>query len=94
MRISSCCWSAVTRLGTLYAAVTCRQLIIKQDGRLLLQPAVVRDWPDFKTRCNGAPFSENLRGDWYGILSAEAKRRSGQGAAVGRRVGGGAETAF
>ena len=60
-------------LGTLYAAVTCRQLIIKQDGRLLLQPALVRDWPDFKTRCNGAPFSENLRGDWYGILSAEAK---------------------
>jgi hypothetical protein len=59
-------------LGTLYAAVTCRQLIIEQDGRLLIQPAAVRDWPDFKTRCNGAPFSENLRGDWYGILSAEA----------------------
>jgi len=48
-------------------------LIVKRDGRLLLQPAAVRDWPDFKTRCNGAPFSENLRGDWYGILSAEAK---------------------
>ncbi len=60
-------------LGTLYSAVTCRQLIIKQKGQLLLQPAAVRDWPDFKTRCNGAPFSENLRGDWYGILSAEAK---------------------
>ena len=60
-------------LGTLYAAVTCRQLIVKRDGRLLLQPALVRDWPDFKTRCNGAPFSENLRGDWYGILSVEAK---------------------
>ena len=60
-------------LGTLYAAVTCRQLIVEQEGRLLLQPAAVRDWPDFKTRCNGAPFSENLRGDWYGILSAEAK---------------------
>ena len=60
-------------LGTLYAAVTCRQLIVEQEGRLLLQPAVVRDWPDFKTRCNGALFSENLRGDWYGILSAEAK---------------------
>jgi len=59
-------------LGTLYAAVTCRQLIIQQEGRLLLQPAAVRDWPDFKTRCNGAPFSENLRGDWYGMLSAEA----------------------
>ena len=59
-------------LGALYAAVTCRQLIIEQEGRVLLQPAAVRDWPDFKTRCNGAPFSENLRGDWYGILSAEA----------------------
>jgi hypothetical protein len=59
-------------LGTLYAAVTFRQLITQQEGRLLIQPAAVRDWPDFKTRCNGAPFSENLRGDWYGILSAEA----------------------
>ena len=59
-------------LGTLYAAVTFRQLIIQQQGRLWIQPATVRDWPDFKTRCNGAPFSENLRGDWYGILSAEA----------------------
>ena len=59
-------------LGALYAAVTCRQLIIELEGRLLLQPAAVRDWPDFKTRCNGAPFSENLRGEWYGILSAEA----------------------
>lgn len=61
------------RLGTLYAAVTFRQLIIRRQKRLLIQPAVVRDWPDFKTRCNGAPFSENRRGDWYGILSAEAK---------------------
>ena len=59
-------------LGTLYAAVIFRQLIIQQEGRLWIQPATVRDWPDFKTRCNGAPFSENLRGDWYGILSAEA----------------------
>lgn len=59
-------------LGTLYAAVTCRQLIIQHEGRLLLQPTTVRDWPDFKTRCNGAPFSENLRGDWYQILSAES----------------------
>ena len=49
-------------LGTLYAAVTFRQLIIQQQGRLWIQPAAVRDWPDFKTRCNGAPFSENLRG--------------------------------
>lgn len=60
-------------LGTLYAAVTFRQLIIRQQDRLLLQAATVRDWPDFKTRCNGAPFSENLRGDWYGMRSAEAK---------------------
>ena len=61
-------------LGTLYAAVTCRQLIVEQDGQLLLQPAALRDWPDFKTpACRTAhPFSEHLRGNWYGILSAEA----------------------
>ena len=60
-------------LGTLYAAVTFRQLIIQQEAQLWIQPAAVRDWPDFKTRCNGAPFSENLRGDWYAILSAESR---------------------
>ncbi len=58
-------------LGTLYAAVTLRQLIVKRDGTLLLQPAAVRDWPDYKYRMNGVPFSEPLRRDWYAILSAE-----------------------
>jgi len=56
-------------LGTLYAAITCQQLILKKDGRLLLQPAAVRDWPDYKTRCNGT----SLRGKWHAIRSAEAR---------------------
>ncbi|MBE3096950.1 MAG: hypothetical protein IMZ44_07440 [Planctomycetes bacterium] len=60
-------------LGTLYAAVTLRQLIGGRDDRLVVQPAAVRDWPDYKHRCNGAPFSEHLRGNWYAILDAEAK---------------------
>jgi len=59
-------------LGTLYAAVTTRQLIDRRGGELVLQPARVRDWPDYKYRCNGTPFAEPLRGDWYAILSAEA----------------------
>ena len=58
-------------LGTLYAAVTCRQLIIQRDGALLLQPAAVRDWPDYKHREQGMAFAEPLRGSWYSILSAE-----------------------
>ncbi len=58
-------------LGTLYAAITLRQLIVKRDGKLLLQPAVVRDQPDYKYRLNGMPFSEPLRGDWYAILKAD-----------------------
>ena len=58
-------------LGTLYAAVTCRQLIVKTDGALMLQPAAVRDWPDYKYRLNGMPFNEPLRGDWYAISKAD-----------------------
>ena len=60
-------------LGTLYAAVTCRQLIVKRDGTLMLQPAAIRDWPDYRYRQNGAAFAESLRGNWYGILSEERK---------------------
>ena len=58
-------------LGTLYAAVTCRQLIIERDGELMLQPAAVRDQPDYKYRLNGMPFNEPLRGDWYAISQAD-----------------------
>ena len=58
-------------LGTLYAAVTCRSLIVKRGGRLLLQPAAVRDRPDFTYREHGMAFAEHLRGDWYAVLGAE-----------------------
>ncbi|MFQ5809117.1 MAG: hypothetical protein ACE5JM_05815, partial [Armatimonadota bacterium] len=58
-------------LGTLYAAVTLRQLIIKRGDEILLQPATVRDWPDYKHRLVGVPFSEHLRRSWYAIVSAE-----------------------
>ncbi|HIE51516.1 MAG TPA: hypothetical protein EYP85_07125 [Armatimonadetes bacterium] len=58
-------------LGTLYAAVTLRQLIIRRGDELLLQLAEVRDWPDYKYRQMGTPFSEPLRRGWYSILGAE-----------------------
>ena len=60
-------------LGTLYAAVTLRRLIVRREGKILLHPAEVRDWPDYKYRQNGTPFSEPLRQDWYTILGAERK---------------------
>ena len=60
-------------LGALYAAVTCRQLIVKRDGKLLLQPAEIRDWPDYKHRQNGMAFAETIRGNWYAILTEERK---------------------
>jgi len=60
-------------LGTLYAAATCRQLIVRRGGKLLLQPATARDWPDYKWREHGMAFAEHLRGDWYAILAAERK---------------------
>ena len=60
-------------LGTLYAAATCRQLIVKRGGRLMLLPAEIRDWPDYKYRQNGMAFAETLRGRWYSILSEERK---------------------
>lgn len=60
-------------LGTLYAAVTMRQLIIRRGDQLVVQPARVTDWPDYKYRCTGTPFAEPFRGDWYAILAAEAK---------------------
>ncbi len=60
-------------LGTLYAAETCRQLIVRRDGKLMLQGAEVRDWPDYKSRLIGTPFCEPFRGRWYEILSAEKK---------------------
>lgn len=60
-------------LGTLYAAVTCRQLIFRRDGTVFLQPAAVRDWPDYKHREHGMAFAEHLRDQWYSISSAERK---------------------
>ncbi|HUS80467.1 MAG TPA: glycoside hydrolase family 20 zincin-like fold domain-containing protein, partial [Armatimonadota bacterium] len=37
-------------MGMLYAAVTLRWLIEEQGGRVLLHPASVVDWPDYKHR--------------------------------------------
>ncbi len=37
-------------MGMLYAAVTLRWLIEEQDGRVLLHPAAVVDWPDYQHR--------------------------------------------
>lgn len=46
------------RLGTLYAAVTLRQLIVKNDaGKIVLLSGKVRDWPDFKVRRIGTAAS-------------------------------------
>jgi len=58
-------------LGALYAAVTCRQLIMRQGGEVVLQPAEARDWPDYKRRETGMAFSESLRSNWYAIIKAE-----------------------
>ena len=41
--------------------MTCRQLIVKRDGKRMLQPVALRDWPDYKYRQNGAAFAETMR---------------------------------
>lgn len=40
--------------GALYACVTFRRLIHRHSGRVMVQEAQVRDWPDFKIRNNGS----------------------------------------
>ncbi|MCF6311148.1 MAG: hypothetical protein L3J39_01735 [Verrucomicrobiales bacterium] len=60
--------------GTLYAAVTARQLIQPtQGGELSLRPANITDWPDFKKRQLGYPMSEPRRGLWYALRQQEAQ---------------------
>jgi len=52
-------------IGMLYAAVTLRWLIQEQDGRVLLHPAAVTDWPDYKHRQVGtllAPYHTRTAG--------------------------------
>ncbi len=53
-------------IGMLYAAVTLRWLIQDQNGQLLLHPARVIDWPDFKFRQLShltAPYHKRFRLD-------------------------------
>ncbi len=45
------------RTGMLYAAVTLRWLISRRNGEVVLHPARVTDWPDFKFREIGTLFS-------------------------------------
>ena len=52
-------------MGMLYAAVTLRWLIEERDGRVLLHPASVVDWPDYKHRHIGtllAPYHTRTLG--------------------------------
>ena len=52
-------------IGMLYAAVTLRWLIEEQDGKVLLHPAAVTDWPDYKHRQVGtllAPYHTRTAG--------------------------------
>lgn len=60
-------------LGTLYAAVTTRQLIQKSEEGILLRPATITDWPDFKKRQIGQPMTEPRRGLVYSITSNEGR---------------------
>jgi hypothetical protein len=39
--------------GALYACITLRRMIQTVDGRSWLLAGSVRDWPDYKVRCNG-----------------------------------------
>jgi len=39
--------------GALYACVTLRRMIQKVDGQVRLLSGRVRDWPNYKVRCNG-----------------------------------------
>ncbi len=45
--------------GALYACVTLRQMIQSEDERTVALSGMVRDWPDFKYRCN---WLMNVRG--------------------------------
>jgi len=40
--------------GALYACITLRRMIQTVDGRRRLLAGSVRDWPDYKVRCNGS----------------------------------------
>ena len=48
--------------GALYACVTLKSLISKQDGRISIWPAQIRDFPDLKQRWLGTP-------QWHGTGS-------------------------
>jgi hypothetical protein len=65
-------------LGTLYAAVTARQLIQSADNSIALRPAMISDWPDFKKRQLGHPMSEPRRGLWYAMMQYEGEGKTDQ----------------
>ena len=59
--------------GMLYAAVTFRHMLEPGEDGVVVRPANVRDWPDFKTRNLGVPFEETLRDPWASMHSAAQK---------------------
>jgi len=56
--------------GMLYAAVTFREMLGVEDGRVVIRAANVRDRPDFRLRNLGEPFGESLRSYYYQLREA------------------------
>ena len=72
-------------LGTLYAAVTTRQLIQPSGQSLTLRPATITDWPDYKKRQLGQPMSEPRRGLWYALRQLEKQGKLDEARETSRR---------
>ncbi len=72
--------------GTLYAAVSVRQLIqMSKDKTLTLRPANITDWPDFKKRQIGYPMSEPRRGLWYALKQLDAQGKTAEAREIANR---------
>ncbi|MGD9495997.1 MAG: glycoside hydrolase family 20 zincin-like fold domain-containing protein [Armatimonadota bacterium] len=56
--------------GMLYAAVTFREMLDVEYGQVVIRAAHVRDWPDFRLRQLGDPFTEPLRTYYYQVREA------------------------
>lgn len=61
-------------LGTMYACMTLRQLIVKRDNSVVLLGASVRDWPAFTRRCLGS-IGRTFRGQ-YGTAGRQDPREA------------------